>query len=164
MEAVSVPLSAKLPGGLKAILAGGFFAGVLDLTAACVVNGLMGVSPIRVFQAISSGLLGSESYKGGAATAALGVFLHFVIAFGATIVFYFASRKIKFMTHQAIVSGLLYGIAIYWFMELVVLPLSAFTGKNRFSVENIVTGLIIHTLCVGLPIALAVRRYANLDK
>jgi hypothetical protein len=146
----------------KAILFGGLLTGVLDLTGACLMN--YGISPIRIFQSIASGLLGAESYKGGLRTAALGIFLHFVIAFGAAFVFYLASRKIEFLTRQPIISGLLYGGCVYWFMELVVLPLSAFTGKNRFAPEQIIKGLIVHALCVGLPIALVVHRFAKFKK
>lgn len=146
---------------LKAIVFGGLLAGVLDLTAACVNSGLRGVSPVRVFQAIAAGALGAESYKGGAATAVLGFFLHFVIAFGATIVFYLASRKIKSLVNYPVVSGLLYGIAVYWFMQLVVLPLSNFPGVNRFELTPTIIGLLIHMLFVGLPIAFVVRRYSK---
>ena len=147
----------------RAIVYGGLLAGVLDLMAACVNSGLRGVSPVRVFQAIAAGLLGAESYQGSAATAVLGVFLHFVIAFGATIVFYAASRKIKFLTNQAVISGLLYGIAVYWFMQLIVLPLSNFPGRGRFELTQVIIGLIIHMLFVGLPIALVIRRYSKAE-
>jgi len=160
METVSAQaIQTEQSNGWRAILWGGLIAGALDLTAACVTN--YWINPVRIMQSIASGLLGADSFTGGAATAALGVFLHFVIAFGATAVFYLASRKFDFLVRQAIVSGLLYGAAVYWFMELVVLPLSAFPGKNRFAPEQIIKGLIVHMLCVGLPIALAVRRYSK---
>jgi uncharacterized membrane protein YagU involved in acid resistance len=161
MEAVSEPVSSEKPNALKSIIIGGLLAGVLDLTAACVTN--YSIGPVRIFQSIASGLLGAESSKGGAWTAILGVFLHFVIAFGATVVFYLASRRIKFLTNQAIISGVLYGIAVYWFMQLVVLPLSAFPYKKQFIPEpnQFITGMIVHIFCVGLPIALVVRRYSK---
>ncbi len=40
-----------------------------------------GMSPIQVLQYIASGALGSDAFKGGLATAALGAALHFFIAF-----------------------------------------------------------------------------------
>jgi hypothetical protein len=154
--------SSQQSNAFRAIIFGGLLSGILDLTAACVTN--YWISPVRIFQSIASGLLGPESYNGGVWTAVTGIFLHFVIAFGATTVFYLASRTIKFLIDQAVISGLLYGAMVYWFMELVVLPLSAFTGKNRFAPAAIIKGLIIHTLCVGLPIALVVRRYSKTEK
>jgi hypothetical protein len=151
----------------RAIAFGGLLAGVLDLTAACVSGYLIGgVSPVRIFQSIASGLLGRASADGGAATAALGIFLHFVIAFGATMVFYFASREIKFLTRQAIVSGVFYGIAVYWFMQLVVLPLSAFPYKKQLIPEpnQFLLGMIIHIFCIGLPIALVARHFSKSER
>ncbi len=145
----------------RALLCGGLIAGVLDLTAAFVTNGLRGISPVRILHVIASGLLGADSYKGGFATAALGVVLHFIIATGATAVYYFASRKLKLLVERAMICGLLYGVAVYWFMNLIVLPLSAFPHKISFTLVNAVTGLLVHMLCVGLPIALTVRRISN---
>jgi uncharacterized membrane protein YagU involved in acid resistance len=115
---------------------------------------------MRMLQSIASGLLGLDSYSGGLRTAALGVLLHFVIATGAAAVFYLASRKLTLLVRQAIVSGLLYGIALYFFMNLVVLPLSAFPHKISFPLSSLLIGLAVHMLCVGLPISLTVRRYS----
>jgi len=160
MRAVSM---ASLTEGSKAyrtILLGGLSAGVLDLTAALVTSGLRGVKPIRVLQYIASGLLGADSFKGGLATATFGASLHFLIAFVAAAVYYGASRKLDFMMEQALVAGALYGIAVYLFMNLIVLPLSA-VNKPPFTFTSLVTGLIIHMLFVGLPISLATRLYAK---
>ena len=161
MKDVSEPISSEKSNAFRAIVFGGLLAGILDLTAACVSN--YWVSPIRIFQAIASGLLGAKSYEGGAWTASLGISLHFVIAFGATIVYYIASRKVKFLINQSIISGAIYGIAVFWFMQLVVLPLSAFQSKNRFELNQIIIGLIIHIFCIGLPIARVVSRYSKLN-
>jgi uncharacterized membrane protein YagU involved in acid resistance len=161
MEKISAAELPEKSGAWQAILFGGLLAGILDLTAAFINSGLNGVSPLRVMQAIASGLLGAESFAGGTATAALGVFLHFVIAFGATIVFYLVSRKLKFLTEQAVASGVIYGILVYLFMSFIVLPLSSFTGKTPSAPLPITIGLIIHILFVGLPIVLTVRRFAN---
>ena len=158
----SISDSSEKSNSLKAILFGGLLAGVLDLTAACVSN--YWISPIRIFQAIASGLLGAESYNGGAAAAILGIFLHFVIAFGASVVYYIVSRKVKFLINQAIISGVIYGIAVFCFMQFVVLPLSAFPGKNRFELNQTIIGLVVHILFVGLPIALVIRRYSKSEK
>ena len=148
----------------RAILWGGLLAGILDLSAAIVTNGFRGIVPIRILQSVASGLLGAESYKGGLRTALLGTALHFVITFTAAAIYYAVSRKLTFLVRGAVVSGLIYGIAIYWFMNLIVLPLSAVPFKITFQPAIVVTGLIVHMLCVGLPIALAVRRFSNTNR
>ena len=61
---------------------------------------------------------------------------------------------------HAVVCGLLYGVAVYLFMYLIVLPLTFHRSfVQQFSA--VATGLVIHMLCVGLPISLSVRRYAE---
>jgi len=143
---------------VPAILQGGIIAGVLDIMDAFVFFWLRGVSPIRILQAIASGLLGANSFKGGFATASLGLALHFVIALGAAAVYYLASRKIRFLTTRPIVSGLLFGLFVYLFMNFLVLPLSA-VARSPFSVASVLNGLFAHLFLVGLPISLSVRRY-----
>lgn len=143
-----------------AIFWGGLISGVLDLTSAFVAWGLRGITPGIILRGIASGLLGLTAYSGGLVITALGGVLHFVVAFGAATVFYLASRKLEFMTQRAVLCGLIYGELVYFFMYCVVLPLSAF-HKGPFTVETLVTGPIGHPLLIGLPIALAVRRFAN---
>ncbi len=160
MKATGTAFSTERPKPYRAIIAGGLIAGVLDLTAAFINSALRGRGPVWVLQSISSGLLGADSYKGGFATAALGVALHFLIATVATAFYYAASRKLKFLVDKAIVFGLLYGVVVYAFMNMVVLPL-AFSSRISLPLGAVITGLIIHMLCVGLPIALVVRRYSK---
>jgi hypothetical protein len=148
------------PSAYRAILWGGLSCGILDIAAAFVTWGLRGVSPIRVLQAIAAGLLGRGSFEGGLATAMLGLLCHFVIAFGAATVYYAASRKLRFMVDRAVVAGALYGIAVWLFMQFVVIPLSAI-DMPRLTAGGVAIGLVIHMLFVGLPIALAVRRYSK---
>ena len=146
----------------KAIFWGGLIAGTLDLTAACVASWLRaGVTPIRVMQSVSSGLLGAESYNGGAKTAVLGVVLHFFIATTATAVFYVASRKLRFLIEQPVVWGLIYGVVVYAFMNFVVLPLSAFPQRTPPRVSGRIIGSLIIMFCIGLPIAAIVRRFSK---
>lgn len=143
------------------IFLGGLIAGTLDLTAACVYSWLRAsVSPIRVFQFIASGVLGTESFTGGAKSAVLGVVLHFLIATVATTIFYFASRAWFFLIEHPIVSGLLYGIPVYAVMNFVVLPLSQVTQRPQPMSSRLIN-LVILMFCIGLPIALIVRRYAR---
>jgi len=144
----------------KAIVSAGTICGVMDITAALVVYGIMGAKPLRLLQGIAAGMLGSSSYSGGLLTAFLGLVLHFAIAFGAATVFYLASRGIRFLIDQAVLSGVLYGIAVYFFMQWIVIPLSH-ARRNPFSLRFMIIGIIIHIFCVGLPIALSVRKYGR---
>jgi hypothetical protein len=141
----------------QTILWGGLSAGVLDFIGACVSNASRGVTPLGIAQSIASGVLGARAFQGGYRTAGLGVALHFVIALGAATVFNLTALKWHWLLEHAWLSGALYGICVFWFMQLVVLPLSAIAFKQNFSWPVVLTGLLVHVLCVGLPIALVAR-------
>ncbi len=146
----------------KTIFWGGLIAGTLDITGACVVSWLRaGVVPVRVFQSVASGLLGSAAYTGGARTAVLGLALHFFIATTWTVVFYLASRKLRFLVAQPIVWGLVYGVVVYAFMNFVVLRLSQFPQRTPPTLTGRLIGLLIIMFCIGLPIAVIVRRFSR---
>jgi hypothetical protein len=159
MSSAATSFSAQSSGNGMVILWAGLTCGVMDITAALVVYGsVYGVRPIQLLQGIASGLLGRQAYRGGIATALLGLALHFLIAFSAAAVYFLLSRKFPFLLQQAVVSGVLYGVAVYFFMQQVV-ALSA-TMKNPFSIKLMLIGIVIHIFCVGLPIALLVRKYS----
>lgn len=140
----------------------GLLAGCLDLTAAFVEADLAGRSPISLLQGIAGGLLGISSFRGGAATAALGAFFHFLIATRAAAVFSFASRKLTLLIKHAIVSGLLYGVVVYIFMYYIVLPISAYHTKVALPrMAELTRDVAVHMFLVGLPISLVVRKYSD---
>lgn len=142
---------------LPVIARAGLLCGVMDITSAFVNWGRKGILPSRILQGIASGALGPKSFEGGWRTAALGLGFHFLIAFTAATVFYFASRKLRFMTNKPFLVGILYGLAVYGFMYWIVIPLSA-VQRGPFSLSGTLTAIIVHILCIGLPISLVVRQ------
>lgn len=144
---------------LPTIASAGLIAGILDITSAFVIAEIKGTGSIRMLQGIASGLLGQRSFEGEMATAGLGLAIHFLIAFTAAAVFYAASQKLSSLTQHVVVSGLLYGIAVYIVMYWMVVPL-AFPNA-RHSMSRDVTAVIIHIVLIGLPIALVVRCFSN---
>ena len=149
----------KRSRALPTIALAGLIAGILDITSAFVIAGIKGTGSLRMLQGIASGLLGQRSFEGGMATAGLGLGIHFLIAFTAAAVFYASSRKFSWLTQHAVVSGLLYGIAVYIFMYWIVVPLAFPTARHSTSRD--VTAVIIHIVLIGLPISLVVRRFSN---
>jgi len=140
----------------NAILWGGLVAGVLDLADALIFFNLRGTPPVRLLQFIASGLLGNNAFRRGWAAAALGVVLHFIIAFGAAGAYVGASRFLSALILHALPCGLAYGLMVYFFMNLVVLPLSA-VDMRPFAWPVFINGILIHMLGIGLPIALLAR-------
>ena len=143
-----------------AIFWAGLICGTMDITAALVVYGHYGLFPMRLLQGIAAGLLGPRSFEGGIATAALGLFCHYVIAYSAATVYFAASRAMPILAEHFIGFGALYGVAVYYFMQLVVIPLSAAT-RRPFSMKMMIIGVVIHIFCVGLPISTVVWRLSK---
>jgi uncharacterized membrane protein YagU involved in acid resistance len=131
----------------------------MDITAAFVTWWPKGVKPPRLLQGVAAGWLGPKSFDGGMATATLGLAFHFLIAFTAATIFYVASRQLAFMIDRPVVSGVLYGIAVYLVMYWVVMPLSNFHGTK--TVTSSIVAIITHIVCVGLPISLVIHRLSR---
>jgi uncharacterized membrane protein YagU involved in acid resistance len=144
---------------VEVISIAGLTCGVLDISCTMTLMKLQGTEPMRLLQAVASGILGSKSFAGGGGMAALGLGIHFFIAFVASAAYYFASRKLSFLNEHAVICGLLYGIAVHLFMTFVVLPLSAL--KRPFSMQAFAIQFVVHMLFVGLPISLVVRYFAG---
>jgi hypothetical protein len=141
--------------GLLAIAVGGLVAGTLDLTQACILFGW------DIPLSIAGGLLGSKAQHGGAGTYVLGVLLHYFIACSAATIYYSASRTLSFLKEHPLVCGLFFGAAVEEVMNLVVLPLSALHARGPYELHDLIQGLLVHMVVVGLPISYSVRRWAN---
>jgi len=140
---------------------GGLIAGTLDICAACLTAWLRaGLGPIGLLQYVASGALGPAAFEGGIKTALIGLALHYLIATIWTTVFYLASRKWLFLIERPVQFGLLYGIAVYLFMTFVVVPLSRVTPRPA-TLTGRTIGILTIMVCVGLPIALIVRRFSR---
>lgn len=150
---------ASMRGAVPAIGFAGLVAGALDISSAFILAGLRGATPTRVLQFVASGLVGRQSFQGGAATAALGLALHFVIAFGAAALFYAASRELSLLRERPIVSGLVFGVGVWVVMNYIIVPLSAATPLR--TLESDLTQLGIHMVLIGLTISLLVRRFSG---
>ena len=142
---------------VQAIFWGGLVAGILDAVDGVIAFGTQGLNPIQVLQYIASGALGQSAFHGGLATAGLGAAFHFTIAWVAAAVFVLASRRFESLKTHAVPAGLLYGAAVYFFMNYLVLPLSA-VAAGTFHLGLFLNGVIGHALFVGLPISLFARR------
>jgi hypothetical protein len=155
--------SLQRPRAFNTILYGGLAVGVLDGLAAVILTIYFGRSVSVMFQYIASGLIGRASFQGGWATVLLGVSLHFLIAFIWAAIYYGASLKLPALIRRALICGTIYGVVVYFAMQIIVLPLSAIR-KDPFSFgtpPQTLRGIIVHILCVGLPIALMARRAAK---
>jgi hypothetical protein len=149
----------ETPSGKKtallAIAVGGLIGGTLDLLQACILFGW------DIPLSIAGGLLGPKVDHGGIGAYILGVFLHFFIAFSTAVIYYLASRRLFFLKEHPLVCGLFFGAAVETVMNLIVLPLSALHARGPYELHDLLQGLLVHMVTIGLPIAFSIRRFAN---
>jgi hypothetical protein len=141
---------------LLAITVSGGIAGAVDLTQALILFG------VRVPLGVAAGLLGPEAAgRGGAGTYILGILLHFFIACSFASAYYAVSRPLRFLVEYPLVCGLIYGMIVELVMDLVVLPLSALHAAGPYALHDLLLGIGVHMVTVGLPIAYSVRYFGR---
>jgi len=133
-------------------------AGTLDVVTAVTYYPLtVNVTAKQILQGIASGLLGARAFQGGAATAALGLGLHYVIALIWTVVFYLAARNFRTLARRPLLVGPLYGTFVWLVMNLVVLPMSR-VAHRPLRLQPSIVGAVILMICIGLPLATIIGR------
>jgi hypothetical protein len=135
--------------------------GAIDITFACIVWAVLrDATPIRVGQAVASGLLGREAaLAGGVPVGLFGLFLHFVMALIMAAAYYAAATRIPLLVRRAVPCGIVYGLGLYGVMNFIVLPLSAIGqrgGSGPLSV--VIPEILVHMFGVGLVISWFTRR------
>ena len=151
----------RLAKSLKTILWIGLIAGTLDITENIIFNAFRGISPWRIFQFIASGLIDGRSFQLEWTSVGLRVVIHYAIALTWTAIFYIASTRFNFVLlwRRPVPSGLLYGVLVYAIMNFVVLPLSAVPSRPSAAIIAArVNAMLALMFCIGLPVALLVKR------
>ena len=141
------------------ILKAGLLAGTLDILSACLYSYFKrGTSPEVVLQYIAKVVFGNTAFTDPAVLAIMGLLVHFAIAFGWTILFFFLYSRIKLMRQNKILTGFLYGIFIWAMMSMVILPL----WNNKafvFKAENASISAMILVIAIGLPLSFIAHNY-----
>jgi hypothetical protein len=138
-----------------ALIGGMLVVGSCDITFAILFWTIRaGVGPIRVLQSVASGLIGRPAaISGGLKTALLGLALHYFISFCIVLVYWLVAKRLPALRRHAVILGATYGLAVYFVMNYVVIPLSA-TKSGPFNLLSFVLSLIVHAFLIGLPAAL----------
>src|SRR5215510_1871149 len=118
----------------------------------------------RLFQGVASTLLGPEAFNGGALTFAIGVLMHFGVAFGWSVVFLLFIDRLRWISrllnsqYGVVKVASLYGPFIWMVMSLAVIPVLL----HRPPAINVrwLVQLIGHIPFVGIPIVASIGRGA----
>ncbi|HEY6447553.1 MAG TPA: hypothetical protein VIY53_13915 [Acidobacteriaceae bacterium] len=144
-----------------AVLRIGLIAGTLDITENIVFNAFRHITPAQIFQYIASGLTGPWAFHAGWASVALGVAIHYAIALTWTAVYATAALRWRLLVERPVICGLIYGGIVYLAMNLVVLPLTRVPHAHAaMTVASRVSGVLALLFCIGVTVALLVRRDA----
>lgn len=138
----------------------GLLVGSLDITAALVnFYSKTGRDLLIVLKYIASAVAGKEvAYAGGNKMAALGMLLHFIVAFIWTIFFFLIYPKIRLLSANRILTGIAYGIFIWAVMSYVVVPMTKISG-GAFNLKEAIISALILTGAIGLPLSFIAYRY-----
>lgn len=115
---------------LQATLLAGFIAGTVDIGAATLISGR---SPVFICQYIAGGLIGRGALAGGMPAAALGLVLQWAMSILIAALFVLASSRFAILKQSWLAAGIAYGVPVYFVMEYVVVPLSAWHRMPKFS-------------------------------
>lgn len=140
----------------KTLLFSGFTAGTLDIL--CAIIFLADGNAAGVLRFIAKGAMGNAALEGGTGMVLLGAVFHYIIAFCFAAGYFLVFPYIPFLRKQKIVSGLLYGIFIWIFMQYAVLPFT-FNPPGPFSFEGSWKNIVILMLAVGLPVSLITHKH-----
>jgi uncharacterized membrane protein YagU involved in acid resistance len=139
---------------LRAILLGGLIAATIDIAAASLITGR---SPTSIMQVIAGGLLGKATFNGGIGTMVLGAVLQEVMGVLIATIYVVLSKSIAALPRRWIASGLSFGVVIFFVMNYVVLPLSAWKSAPHFTSLKFAANLAA-MLLFGLIVAFFSRR------
>jgi hypothetical protein len=149
----SPPFSRLARAGVTTGIVDGLFSSILSVA-------FYHSTVTRLFQGVASVLLGPDALAGGTRTAALGLLMHFGVAFLWSAVFLLlVTRSARIRRVLASPQGMikvasLYGLFVWMVMSLAVIPLLAHrppTINIRWWVQ-----LVGHAPFVGLPIVASI--------
>jgi uncharacterized membrane protein YagU involved in acid resistance len=140
-----------------AALCGGLAAGTLDIGMAAVLNA---VNPLVVILFVASGILGKAAYHAGLAGVAFGLGLQWVMSLVIAAIYILGSRRVKLLNRSWVLGGVLYGFAIFFVMNYVVVPLSAAVPKPVLTPQTFAENLLA-MIVFGLIIAFFAHRSRN---
>ena len=130
----------------------------MDLLFAVSFAAYRGAAPTKVFQAIASGVLGSDASAGGAAVSAFGIACHFALSILWAALFAGLAWQFPKIARKPLLAGIGFGLVVFLAMRLIVLPLSAYPKPVTFAPLATVLDLLSHMLLFGVPIAWFVGR------
>ena len=142
---------------LKPIAIATAVAGTLDILFAMILTVLFGREIGDMLRYVGSGPF-PQATEMGASGAILGLVVHFALMAIMATAYVLAAQRIPALLQRPVVWGVLYGLATYVVMNLLVVP-ARFGTPLPPSMISIATQLFAHIVLVSIPIAIIIARH-----
>lgn len=162
MTSTAMSSSSSADHLLRRLVRAGLAVGVMDALWASTITMIYGRSVSHLWQYLAATAFGPSMYDGGGATVALGLAIHFTVAFTWSAVFLFLltrSARLRGVLDSptgVFALGAVYGPFIWIMMSFVVLPLISHKPgalSVRWGIEA-----LGHIAFVGMPMMWGLRR------
>ncbi|HMU11014.1 MAG TPA: hypothetical protein PKC54_13475 [Ferruginibacter sp.] len=142
------------------IFRAGLLAGVLDILSAFLYYYVKsGKNPLNILNYISKVALGENGFPGSGLQQVSGLLVHFIIAFGWTILFFILYPRLKWLQVNKFFTAIIYGSFVWAMMNVLILPL----WNNKvfeFKGETTIVNWLILIIAIGMPLSfIASRNY-----
>jgi hypothetical protein len=144
----------------KIVLLTGLFVAATDIMYAFVMAMIKtGHFPEKMFLYLAGGALGLEkSMQGGVGIELLGLFFHLFISMSFTLFFFLIFPKLKFLSFNKYMVGMLYGIFVNLAMRFIIMTVTPLP-QPPFNLSKAVFDWILFGIVFGIPIVYNTYKY-----
>jgi hypothetical protein len=149
----------------KTVLLTGLFVGTTDLVSAFTTTYIRsGQFPEKLLKFVAAGALGlTTALKGGVWVDFLGLFFHYFIAFSFTIFFFWIFPRLKVLSFNKYLVGMLYAVFVRLIMEQVILRFTALPFDGSFSLADSYINWVVTAVLFGIPIVYNAYKYYGVE-
>ena len=112
------------------------------------------MTPVTQLQWIASAAFGQLAYS-STGYAIVGLLMHFIVSIAWAGGYAYLAQQQPFMNDRWYISGPVYGLVVYIFMDLLLLGVRLFVPPPPLGILN---ALVAHCIFFGLPLAYTVKR------
>lgn len=147
---MTLQISTKKNSKLIYIIGLTLLTGTLDMTAAVITN--PNATLEKVSKYIASGVFGSAAFNGGMDMVWWGIGLHYLIALLFCTFFFLLHPMFYSWFRSKFLTGVIYGIVIWFVMSHGVVPLSH-APLPSYELIKMLKACSILIICIGLPLS-----------
>lgn len=142
----------------RTVLFAGLLVGSLDIIAALAHFYIKTKKdPVIVLKYIASAVFGNAAYTEDN-MAVYGLAFHFLVAFVWTLFFFLIYPKLKLISFNRVLTGIVYGIFIWLVMTRLVVPMSR-AATGAFDLKQAIIGATILIVAIGIPLSFIAKKF-----